>query len=166
MRNCSPSDPRYLVTGYTGLAHLARSAMAGNVFLSRVQHWMIATWVLSLATQLGATLLIGYQIWKSILWNFQGIRASRLSILWILVESGALYSVTTLFLLGFSSTNIGDIFAKSLGQISVRAPLPSPLLRSLKRRLVAGAGSDADPRSRRAETIFFFGLNPGKRFHQ
>jgi hypothetical protein len=117
-----PSDRRYSVTGYTAIAHLAQLTSTDTVFLSRVHNWLIATWVLSLATQLGATPLIGYQFWKSIPWNFQGIRASRLSVLWILVESGALYSVTTLFLLGFSSTNTGAIFAASLGQISVRVP--------------------------------------------
>ena len=126
MRNCSPSDPRYSVTGCTALAHLAPFTRAGNVFLSRVHNWLIATWVLSLATQLGATLLISYKIWKSIQWNVQGLRASRLSVLWILVESGALYSITTAFLLGFSSTNTGGLFAVSLGQISVRVLLHSP----------------------------------------
>lgn len=110
------------VSGYTALAHLARLNSTGSVFLTRVHNWLISTWVLSLATQLGATLLIGYKFWKSIRWHTKGIRASRLSILWILVESGALYSVTTLFLLGFSSTNTGAIFAAALGQISALAP--------------------------------------------
>ena len=66
--------------------------------------------------------MIGYRFWKSIRWNstWKGIRKSRLDVLWILVESGALYSVTTIFLLGFSTTNTGAIFAVSLGQISVR----------------------------------------------
>lgn len=111
------------VTGYTALANLARLTPADTVFLSRVHNWLIATWVLSIATQLGATLLIGYRFWKSIQWNSKGIRASRLSILWIVVESGALYSITTVFLLGFSSTNTGAIFAASLGQISALAPM-------------------------------------------
>ncbi|KAH8984386.1 hypothetical protein EDB86DRAFT_153961 [Lactarius hatsudake] len=111
------------VTGYTALVNLARLTPADTVFLSRVHNWLIATWALSIATQLGATLLIGYRFWKSIQWNSsKGLRASRLSVLWILVESGALYSVTTIFLLGFSSTNTGAIFAASLGQISALAP--------------------------------------------
>ncbi|KAH9023684.1 hypothetical protein EDB85DRAFT_2277821 [Lactarius pseudohatsudake] len=111
------------VTGYTALVNLARLIPGNTVFLSRVHSWLIATWALSIATQLGATLLIGYRIWKSIQWNSsKGLRASRLSILWILVESGALYSVTTTLLLGFSSTNTGAIFVASLGQISALAP--------------------------------------------
>jgi hypothetical protein len=89
------------------------------VFFARVHNWLIATWCLSIATQFGATLMIGYRFWKSIKWNSGGIRESRLPVLWILVESGALYSVTTIFLLGFSATNMGAIFAAALGQISV-----------------------------------------------
>jgi hypothetical protein len=108
------------VTGYTALVNLSRLSPTDSVFLPRVHNWLLATWSLSIATQFGATVLIGYRFWKTIRWTSKGIRASRLSVLWILVESGALYSVTTIFLLGFSSTNTGAIFAASLGQISVR----------------------------------------------
>jgi hypothetical protein len=110
------------VTGYTALVNLSRNE---TVFTARVHNWLIATWCLSIATQFGATLMIGYRFWKSIKWNstWKGIRKSRLDVLWILVESGALYSVTTIFLLGFSATNTGAIFVASLGQISVRCRL-------------------------------------------
>jgi hypothetical protein len=114
------------VTGYTGLANLSHLSPTETVFVPRVHNWLIATWCLSIATQFGATLMIGYRFWKPIGWNSTrtrngpGIRKSRLDVLWILVECGALYSVTTIFLLGFSSTNTGTIFAASLGQISVR----------------------------------------------
>ncbi len=108
------------VTGYTALVNLAHLTPSDTVFLARVHNWLIATWALSIATQLGATLLISYRFWKTIRWTTsKGLRTSRLSILWILVESGALYSITTVFLLGFSDTNTGAIFAASLGQISV-----------------------------------------------
>jgi hypothetical protein len=112
------------VTGYTGLVNLSHLSPTETVFLPRVHNWLIATWCLSIATQFGATLMIGYRFWKSIRWNStrNGIRKSRLDVLWILVESGALYSVTMMFLLGFSETNTGAIFAASLGQISVRCP--------------------------------------------
>ena len=85
-----------------------------------------ATFSLRMQRRGGATLMIGYRFWKCIRWNStrNGIRKSRLDVLWILVESGALYSVTMIFLLGFSETNTGAIFAASLGQISVRCPSP------------------------------------------
>jgi len=112
------------VTGYTALVNLSRISPTdtGTVFLPRVHNLLLATWTLSVATQFGATVLIGYRILKAIRWSSKGIRASRLSVLWIVVESGALYSVTTIFLLGFSSTNTGAIFANSLGQISALGP--------------------------------------------
>jgi len=111
-------------TGYTGLINLAQLSPNETVYLPRVHNWLIATWCLSIATQLGATLMIGYRFWKSIRWNStrNGICKSRLDILWILVESGALYSVTMIFMLGFSTTNIGGIFVVCLGQISALAP--------------------------------------------
>lgn len=122
-----------LVTGYTGLVNLSHLSPTETVFLPRVHNWLIATWCLSIATQFGATLMIGFRFWKSIRYNStrNGIRKSRLDVLWILVESGALYSVTTIFLLGFSTANTGAIFAASLGQISVRCSVPTvlPVLR-------------------------------------
>ncbi|KAH8987456.1 hypothetical protein EDB92DRAFT_1875872 [Lactarius akahatsu] len=110
------------VTGYAAFANQVSLNPTETVFLSRLQNWLYATWALSIATQVGATLLIGYRFWKSVHWNSKGLRGSRLSIFWILVESGALYTITTIFLVGFSSTNTGAIFAASLGQISALAP--------------------------------------------
>ena len=114
------------VSGYTAIVDLSRLSATETVFSPSVHNWLIATWCLSMATQFGATLMIGYRFWKSIQWNTNSIRESRLAVLWILVESGALYSVTTIFLLGFSATNTGAIFAAALGQISVRLRYPSP----------------------------------------
>jgi hypothetical protein len=118
------------VTGFTALVNLSQLTPTETVFVARVLDWLLATWSLSIATQLGATLLIGYRFWKSIRWNstLKGIRKSRLDILWILVESGALYSITMIFLLGFAATNTGAIFAVSLGQISVRCLIVQILL--------------------------------------
>jgi hypothetical protein len=114
------------VTGFTAVVHLTHLSATDAVFLPRVHNWLIATWCLSIATQFGATLMIGYRIWTSIKRNTNNIRESRLAVLWILVESGALYSVTTIFLLGFSATNISPIFVAALGQISVGSSCPSP----------------------------------------
>ena len=116
--------------------------------------------------------MIGYRFWKSIRWNStrNGIRKSRLDVLWILVESGALYSITMIFLLGFSKTNTGAIFAASLGQISVRCSvqvvpfmdyfvlLKDDVGGTKRDFYVLGIGPDADHRTGRAErpaSIFF-----------
>jgi hypothetical protein len=108
------------VTGYTALVNLSDLSATGTAFLPRVHNWLIVTWSLSIVTQCGATLMIGYRFWKSIKWN--GVGRSSLPVLWILVESGALCGLTTIFLLGFSATNMNAIFASALGQISALAP--------------------------------------------
>ncbi|KAI0261167.1 hypothetical protein BC834DRAFT_972945 [Gloeopeniophorella convolvens] len=110
------------VCGYVAMGNLAMLNDSGTVFASRVHNWLLAYWSLSIATQFGATLLIGYRFWRAIQWHSKGIKASRMSVLWILVESGAMYSVTTIILLGFSSSNSGAIPAAALGQISALAP--------------------------------------------
>jgi hypothetical protein len=110
--------------------------------------------------------MIGYRFWKSIRWNstWIGIRKSRLDVLWILVESGALYSITTIFLLGFAATNTGGIFAVSLGQISVRCSVVLfPDCFVLKGGVgdtkwdfyVLGIGPDTDHCTSRAERLVF-----------
>ncbi|KAI0061238.1 hypothetical protein BV25DRAFT_1917190 [Artomyces pyxidatus] len=110
------------VCGYTAIAHIAQLSKTGSIFIPRIHNWLLATWIFSIATQVSATLLIGYKIWRSVSWNAFGVRGSRLSILWILVESGAAYSVTTVFLLGFWGEATGAIFSASLGQLSAIGP--------------------------------------------
>ncbi|KAH9955928.1 hypothetical protein BC827DRAFT_1378836 [Russula dissimulans] len=110
------------VAGITGFTNLGRLDLSQTVFLPSVINWLTASWCLSIATQFGATLLIGYRVWKSAQGTSKGIGASRLAIVWILVESGALFSVTTIFMLGFSRANMGGIFISALGQISALGP--------------------------------------------
>jgi len=110
------------VAGIIGFTNLGRLDLSQTVFLPTVINWLTASWCLSIATQFGATLLIGYRVWKLAQGTSKGIGASRLAIIWILVESGALYSVTTIFMLGFSRANIGGIFISALGQISALGP--------------------------------------------
>jgi len=107
------------VAGVTGFTNLGRLNL---VFLPSVINWLTASWCLSIATQFGATLLIGYRVWKSTQGTSKGIGVSRLAIIWILIESGAIYSVTTILMLGFSRANIGAIIVTVLGQISALGP--------------------------------------------
>jgi len=110
------------VAGFTGFIRLGRLNLSQTVRIPSVINWLTASWCLSIATQFGATLLIGYRFWKSVQGTSKGIGASRLAILWILVESGALYSVTTILMLGFSRANVGAIIVTALGQISALGP--------------------------------------------
>lgn len=83
-----------------------------------------------MATHFGATLPIEYLFWRSPRWAPQGIRSSRLSIIWIVFETGTLpvYSAMITFLLDSSSNSTGACLAAALGQISIRtqSPMRSP----------------------------------------
>ncbi|KAH9013005.1 hypothetical protein EDB84DRAFT_1533972 [Lactarius hengduanensis] len=92
--------------------------------LSRVHDWPIVTWVLDsdAARSDDADRLPVLQVHQA---DLQGLRASCLGALSIVVESGVLYSVTPSFLHKSSSVNSGAIFAAGPGPISMRVPLPS-----------------------------------------
>lgn len=83
----------------------------------------IPTWSLSICIQVSATLLLAWRIWTShaALAGASGRRWS-VSILKIIVESGAILSTTTIFLLGFyiSKKTVGGVVVAMLGQMDVR----------------------------------------------
>lgn len=76
-----------LVSSYTALARLASFAPTEPLFLKSLARWILSTWSLSLATQVGATLLIAYRIWAN---RVPGMRQSMI-VFWMVVESGAVY---------------------------------------------------------------------------
>jgi len=80
-----------------------------------------------MATHFRATLPIEYRFRRLAQWAPQGMRSSRLSIIWIVFESGTLpvYSVMITFLLDFSLKSTGACLAAALGQISVRTQYPT-----------------------------------------
>lgn len=92
--------------------------------LSRVHGWLIVTWDLDsdAARSDDTDRLPVLPVHPA---DLQGLRASCLGALSIVVESGVLYSVTPSFLLKSSSVNSGAIFAAGPGPISMRVPLPS-----------------------------------------
>jgi len=84
---------------------------------------------MSLTLQVLCTMLIASKIWwESRLSRKAGFESDRqMSVFWIIVESGAIYSISTVFLMTFFllKTQAGGIIGHPLGQISV-----SILLRS------------------------------------
>ncbi|KAI0318609.1 hypothetical protein OF83DRAFT_1170949 [Amylostereum chailletii] len=106
-------------TGYVALGNLPSLGSTGSVFEPRVHDWLLASWSISIATQLAATLLIAYKVYTS---SHQGLRGGTGNVLWILVESGAWYTASSAFLIGFSTTTVGGLFVAGLGQISAIAP--------------------------------------------
>ncbi|KAH9069693.1 hypothetical protein EDB83DRAFT_387187 [Lactarius deliciosus] len=103
--------------------------------LSRIHDWLIVTWDLDsdAAQSDDADRLPVLQVHPA---DHQGLRASCLGALSIVVESGVLYSVTRSFLLKFSSVNSGAIFAAGPGPISMHILLPSHnnMIRKITRR--------------------------------
>ncbi|VDB92391.1 unnamed protein product [Peniophora sp. CBMAI 1063] len=115
------------ISGYTAMAHLAHLDPFNAVFDIQVAQWIEATWCLSIATQILTTLLIGFKL-------IVAVREQRniglmqtsvyLSAFWAIIESGALYSLTTVMLLAFyvRGWSAGAICAAILGQLSATAP--------------------------------------------
>ncbi|KAJ7921200.1 hypothetical protein B0H13DRAFT_2318559 [Mycena leptocephala] len=71
-------------------------------FSPMVLEWILSFLLLSLSTQLGATLLIAYRIWADTAW---GAKSYPMMIFWIIIESGALYGFTTAIFLGLHLAN-------------------------------------------------------------
>lgn len=84
--------------------HLAHLNPADPLFLKAVLQWTTAAWSLSIALQTCCTALIAYKILSTTrgIQNGLGLRfgKSNTAVVWIVVESGALYSMSTLVLLG------------------------------------------------------------------
>ena len=114
-----------LATAGTGYATVAGflHASASNIFA--VLNTYTATWALSVTTQTSTSLAIMGRIWwitrnspKSLGWN------RYFAIAWIIVESGVIYSLTTILLLIFYDlrTNFGGIINIMLAQTCVSEP--------------------------------------------
>lgn len=111
----------YIVTGYVSdakLAALSGIVKPGSTF--DVLHWILSTWCLSIATQIISTSLIAGMIW----WHARRNPATKsryVSLIGIIVESGAIYTLSTIFLLAFSElkTQTGDILVMMTTQIAV-----------------------------------------------
>jgi len=111
------------ICGYIAISHLAHFTPVDPVFLATLGNWILSTWSLSFVTQVSATLLIAYKIWASTAWGLRS-SSSHMKVLWLVVESGAIYSFATAILLGLyaSKANAGAIVGGALGQISCLVP--------------------------------------------
>jgi len=115
------------VCGYAAVADLARlDPTAGPNALFAIANWILGAWSLSIATQILVTLAIAGRIY----WMSRGTSLARgaskryMSVIWIIVESGAIYSITTIFLLAFFDlqTQAGGVIGACLAQICAIVP--------------------------------------------
>lgn len=104
----------------TRLAHITGNLQPKSIF--EILNWILSTWCLSIATQVISTGLIAGKIW----WHAQRNTVSKsryISLIAIVVESGAIYTLSTAFLLAFADlkTQAGAIIGDMTTQIAVRS---------------------------------------------
>ncbi|KZV62235.1 hypothetical protein PENSPDRAFT_758850 [Peniophora sp. CONT] len=125
----SPLLLLFVATGVSAcivMAHMAHLDLL-NTQAAVLARWIEATWCLSIATQVLATLLIGFKLIAAARGQRKlGLMQSSLyiSTFWVVIESGAGYTITTVLLLSFyvRGLNAGAICAAFLGQLSATAP--------------------------------------------
>ncbi|KAI0320389.1 hypothetical protein OF83DRAFT_1169332 [Amylostereum chailletii] len=127
LRLCIPLGAMFTGTAicsYAAIGNLAQLRSDDPVFVSHLGDWLLAMWSLSIAVQVSATLLIAWKIWRTVSWRGMGARRNQLSVFWIIIESGALYSFSTILVLAFYSAkaNCGAILGSILGQLSATVP--------------------------------------------
>ncbi|KAJ7026662.1 hypothetical protein C8F04DRAFT_1124802 [Mycena alexandri] len=130
------------ICGYVAISHLAHFSPVDPVFLANLGNWLLSTWCLSLVTQVGATLLIAYKIWATTSWGINK-SSSHMKVFWMVVESGAVYSFTTVILLSLyvAKENAGAIVGAALGQISCLVPTSIIVRTGLVSAATSTAGS-------------------------
>ncbi|KAG6829620.1 hypothetical protein H0H92_004027 [Tricholoma furcatifolium] len=116
-----------LGTAICGIKTIVANAVSAHssVFDPSILNWVTATFVLNIATQISATLLIAYRIYRALdFTDRRRVRARYMGLVWLVVESGAVYTaaavvqlVTTLL-----DMNAGVILEFMLAQICAIAP--------------------------------------------
>ncbi len=131
------SDCYSAASGYIATSIIANG---GDARWPLILKYLLASWSLSIATQVVATCLIAFRIWSysatipaHVVATTGKERPNYLAIVWIIVESGLIYTVSTIILLVFFELNsqASNIIGKALGQISVRV-WPSALYSAYK----------------------------------
>lgn len=85
----------------------------------------VAGFSLSLAIQVTATTLIVWKIAVNTIWSSMTSHKEHLAVIWIIVESGAILTVTTIVLctLYLLEMNTGQIMSNIMGQLGLRASI-------------------------------------------
>ncbi|KAF9481324.1 hypothetical protein BDN70DRAFT_876476 [Pholiota conissans] len=117
-----------VVTGFIATSIIAHG---GDASWPLILKYLLASWSLSIIIQVSATCLIAYRIWflaadipAHVGPAEEKERTNYTSIIWVIVESGVIYTVSTIILLAFFELNsqASNIIGKALGQISAIVP--------------------------------------------
>lgn len=118
-------DEETPVCGYVDVVQLATVHADKLFFSASVRNWALAMWSLSIATQVSATSLIAWKIWSA---HHRAIGAHGnpriTSVLWIVIESGAILSVAHVLVLAFylDRVAVNGILNNMMGQLCVSLP--------------------------------------------
>ncbi|KAI0315035.1 hypothetical protein OF83DRAFT_389463 [Amylostereum chailletii] len=115
------------VSSCIGLRNLALLGPRDLVFVNRVRIWFAIVVVVSLTIQFFGTLLIAWRAWETptAVQSSKRKKFDPARILFVIVDSGALYSVTSLLVLAFylSEANVSAILVSIVSQLSATVPM-------------------------------------------
>ncbi|KAI0318585.1 hypothetical protein OF83DRAFT_934036 [Amylostereum chailletii] len=110
------------VAGFACVGWVANLTATESLFVTI--RWTTASYSISLGTQVIATTLIAWKIWSTVASQSKSARRNQVTIVWMIVESGAVLACTsatvlTLFLLNL---NAGAAVAPIFAQLSFTVP--------------------------------------------
>lgn len=126
---CVPSIIFLLGTIICGIKTIVANATypAGSVFTSDILSWVTSTFALTIATQITATCLIAGRIYYASRLSIGSskMQSYYMSLVWMVVESGAIYTVVALIQLITEELgmNAGVIMELMLSQLSAMIPI-------------------------------------------
>ena len=85
--------------GYMSIAKLTRISPTDINGIFLITRWILTTWCLSIATQIISTGLIAGRIWWISRRNSGASKSRYTNLISIIIESGAIYTLSTVFLL-------------------------------------------------------------------
>lgn len=116
--SCNP----HAVCTYAAVGHLVHRHNISLLYAELEARWALATWSLSISVQVSATSLIAWALW-SVHRESGKLHNDRtiVSVMWVILESGAVLSTATVILLTFYVHHLtaGGIVVALIGQLSV-----------------------------------------------
>ncbi|KAJ3554256.1 hypothetical protein NM688_g3204 [Phlebia brevispora] len=115
------------VCGYVDVIILTGLNTEQQLFSTTVQRWAIAAWSTSIGAEMSATLLIAWKLWFTYTGSVGAHRRQHLksvSVMLVILESGAVLSSMQVFLLSFyvRKINVGAVIIAMIGQLDTLIP--------------------------------------------
>jgi len=110
-----------IVVSFVALHRIANISSIEDFFTLR--NYVIAYFVISVATQMFSASMIAWKIWRSSSWRTGSARRQQMAVLWLILESGCLLAFASVvdMVLFCLSKNAGQMMPPIMGQLSVSA---------------------------------------------